>query len=183
MRWQMLMAICVVAIVGAVVAAFFYDCEEVQTSRYIASWNSLFSLPTDQDEQLSKRDEASKADALAKVKQNLASGMDPCQSLTIDELRLLSGYPPMTLVHRSGKMIHAIVVVYFDRNRKTRAIFYGSDGKTARRYPIPLNVVCPELETFIPRFHLKESSFLPGLYGLDPHYRHEALTHRDKLWL
>src|ERR1700723_1899288 len=140
MKWQIFAVVCVAAVLSAIILGFLYDCLEVQKSRYIDSWNRAFLLPPDKDEKLSKPEEDLKTKTVDKIHQNLVNHDKPYAGLTVDEIRLVCGYPPVTLVSRSGKTIGSVVLVYFDKNRHSISFLFDGSSPFVRIYPLPLSI-------------------------------------------
>jgi hypothetical protein len=109
------------------------------------------------------------------IQNNRERGSELWTGLTGQQMAALAGDEPICLGFLDHK---GFAPVYFDKNRN--GIIFDSvldDRRNwrLRRYPKSLAAVCPRLQAIAQKFHLRESQYLPGIYGLDPAYNHEYI--------
>ena len=164
---------CVAAMLSAVLSELSF-WEKVSTKmdrmRQIIGWYEHFATPSEKrtdiniwnDEWVAAYPQEATA-GKAIIARNKSLGLERWSGLHPFQQELLLGCPPISLwcLH-----YNRCYNVYFDKNR--RGIIMGS-------HSTPLSEISPELQSLAHNFHLKESKYVSGIYGLDPAYYNERI--------
>jgi len=157
---------------------FADDGERNFHARRIANWSKHFSQAQhtkwiDPSEFGAPGERAKRLESARQtIADNHRQGQPFWRGLDSRQLVLLLGHEPITLLSRRYK---GLMPCYFDKDRNSIIIDergYGNPNNST------LAELDPDLQTLVPKFHLKESPYVPGVYGLDPDHDKE---HIDEL--
>jgi hypothetical protein len=191
--WEKIAAMTVVACVVAACSAKLYvdkQIDDLLIARDLSEWNTNFAkkpgslhrfepaLSLEARKALALEDRKAFDQALAIVRHNRSLGITPWSNLDKRQMELLLGDPPIELFRVNS---YDRVPVYFDNNRKGFIVDFDQNNRS-RTYPATLNDISPALESVAPKFHLKQSKYLPEIFGLDPAYLHEQIERPRSSW-
>jgi hypothetical protein len=176
----MVAAACVAAVISATLSelnVWEKASPKLEHMRDMAEWNANFAkkpgsvVGVDQSAEKSELVSKKEAESLsAKIRDNRKHGVVPVWAgIERSKLYLLLGEPPIDLGYPDCK---GSVLVYFDKNR---------EGLIVTDPPKRLSDVSPDLQSVATKFHLKESKYVPGIFGLDPAYLHERIFKRASI--
>lgn len=168
-----------IAVLASVLSAVTYEISRVH-QQVLADLNAKLSQkPRSADgsefyDQLVKKNPEALASAIAIIQQNRKLGITPWVNLDPLQVHLICGYAPISLFYIGAK---GVAPVYFDEHRNGIIFSFEPDNRS-NCYSKSLSDISPELQSIATKFHLRESKYLPGIYGLDPAYLDEAIDSR-----